>query len=364
LRAVHSKRQFQEVIVEFWRNHLNVDVNKVPFLATHYEENVLRKYAFGKFEDLLLASARHPAMLVYLDNYVSNKKGVNENYARELMELHTLGVDNYYTQKDVVALAHVLTGWTCGWRDGPSGEKEYVSYFDAKAHDPVPGTVVGLELDGSGGMADGEKAIRHLANHEGTAQFICQKLCRYLVNDAPPGPLVDNVAEVFRKTGGDLREVYRAIIFSPDFLSPKCYRAKFKTPFEFTVSVLRTTDADITNPQPVFRELQLMGQPIYECVEPTGYSDQQEAWLDPGVMVYRWNFAIQLVTDKFDGAKIGSAFADEVLRPAMTARTRKVMYMTMPGVTDARTEKLLLAYTYDLRAMVAFALGSPSFQQQ
>jgi uncharacterized protein (DUF1800 family) len=358
LRAVFSKRRFQEVMLEFWRNHFNVDVNKVPFLATHFEEHVLREHAFGKFEDLLLATARHPAMLVYLDNYVSNRAGLNENYAREVMELHTLGVDNYYTQKDVVALARVLTGWTCGWTDG-----SYAFFFDTGAHDPAPATVVGLAVDGKGGVADGEKVLRHLANHEGTAHFICTKLCRYLVNDDPPAALVDDVVGVFRKTGGDLREVYRAIIFSPDFISRKNYRAKFKTPFDFVVSTLRITSSHVNSPPDLFHELQLMGQPIYECVEPTGYSHQREAWLDPGVMVYRWNFALALVQDKQKGAQVDPSFTEEILKPTQAGRTRKVMQLILPGVHDPATERLLVN-TADIRGLVALALGAPGFQQR
>jgi uncharacterized protein (DUF1800 family) len=363
LRAVNSERQFQEVIVDFWRNHLNVDVNKVPFLATHYEEHVLRKHAFDKFENLLLASARHPAMLVYLDNYVSNRQGLNENYARELMELHTLGVDNGYTQDDVVALARALTGWTCGWRKGADGADDYTFFFNDRAHDSTPAAIVGLALDGSGGMADGETAIRHLARHENTSRFISGKLCKHLVSDDPSPELVERASAVFRRTEGDLREVYRAIIFDPEFTSAANFRTKVKTPFEFMVSVLRMTDADLKSPQRVFKELQLMGQPVYECLEPTGYSDAREAWLDPGVMVYRWNVAIQLVTGKLDGVSGGPEFVEPILQAAPDDRPRKVIELLLPGLADRKFERLL-SFTADPRVMTAYALGSPNFQQQ
>lgn len=363
LRAASSNRQFQEVMVEFWRNHFNVDFNKVPMLAGHFEENVIRVHCFGKFEDLLLATAKHPAMLVYLDNSVSRARGLNENYARELMELHTLGVDNGYTQKDVVALARVLTGWTVGWRPGASG-REYGFVFEQRRHDYDPANVVGLELSGRKGMADGEAAIRHLAHHEGTAQFIVTKLCRYLVGDQPPQSLVDKVVAVFQKSGGDLRETYRAIVFSPEFGETKAYRSKFKTPFDFVISTLRIADAKVNASRRLAHELRLMGQPIYECVEPTGYSDAQEAWLDPGVLVYRWNLAIQLVTDKLPGVKVGSAFTDKVLKPStQTGRARAVIDQIMPFAYDSRTERLV-SQSNDLRTMIALALGSPSFQQQ
>ncbi len=363
LRAVHSERQFQEVIVDFWRNHFNVDVNKVPFLATNYEETVLRKHAFSKFEDLLLATAQHPAMLVYLDNYVSRGGGLNENYARELMELHTVGVDNGYVQEDVINLARVLTGWTCGWQDGRGNDREYKFFFNASVHDSDPAKVIALELDGTGSMADGEKAVRYLANHPNTARFICTKLCRYLVTDNPPPELIDGVSGIYEDSGGDLREVYRAIILSPHFMDPKYFRVKFRTPLEYTVSVLRTTAAQIESTDSVHRELKLMGEPIYEHVEPTGYSDLREAWLDPGVMVYRWNFAIQLVTDKMKGVKVGPEFAELVQKQKQGAQPKKVMEMFLPGVIDPTTEKLV-ASTTDIRAMVALALGSPGYQQQ
>jgi uncharacterized protein (DUF1800 family) len=358
LRAIYSERQFQEVIVDFWRNHFNVDVTKVPFLATDYEESVLRKHAFSKFEDLLLATAKHPAMLVYLDNYVSRANGLNENYARELMELHTLSVDNGYSQEDVINLARVLTGWTCGRRGD-----EYEFFFNDSIHDTDPATVIGLELDGTGGMADGEKAIRHLANHKNTARFIATKLCRYLVNDSPSGELIDGVTDIYLDSGGDLREVYRAVILCPEFMNPKNFRVKFRTPFEFLAATLRTTAAQIDSTSELHRELQLMGQPLYEHTEPTGYSDLRESWLDPGVMVYRWNFCIQLVQDKVKGVKIGPAFADQVLQQAQSDRVKKVMENVLTGVIDPQTQKLV-ASTTDIRAMVALALGSAGYQQQ
>lgn len=363
LRAVYSERQFNEVIVNFWRNHFNVDTNKVPFQATHYEENVLRKHAFGKFEDLLLGVAKHPAMLVYLDNYVSRVNNINENYARELMELHTLGVDNGYTQQDVIALARVLTGWTCGWQDTPSGGREYMHYFNPSMHDDLPAMVVGLQLYGQGGQSDGEKAILHLARHEGTSRFIARKLCRYLVRDDPSDALVERIAQVFRDTEGDLTRVYSAIIMSPEFMDAKNFRAKFKTPFEFVVHVLRATDAQIESTDQLRRELQLMGQTTYECLEPTGYYDQAESWLDPGVMVYRWNFAIQLVQQKEKGVTIGPKFADEILQTSAGDRVRKVMQLLLPGVNDPATMQFI-SQTNDVRAMAALTLGSAAYQQQ
>lgn len=362
MRAVYGKRQFQEVIVRFWRNHFNVDVNKVPFLAAHYEENVLRKHAFGKFEDLLMATAKHPAMLVYLDNYRSRADGINENYARELMELHTVGVDNGYTQDDVIAVARVLTGWTCGWHRDDSGRETYGYYFAAGRHDTDPATVMDLELDGTGGEADGERLIRYLARHPNTARFISTKLCRYLVHDDPSEDLVDRIAGVFRSSGGDLRLVYRAIIASPEFKDAANYRSKFKTPFEFLVGALRCVDARIDSTDELTETLNFMGQPIYECEDPTGYYDRAESWLDPGVMIYRWNFTLRLVRDKVEGVKIGPKFARQVFRPGRETADQ-VMLAVLPEAVEVGTREMV-SRASDPRVMVALALGSPSFQQQ
>lgn len=358
-RAAYGRRQLQEAVVDFWRNHFNVYFDKVPLLASHYETHVLRKHAFGKFEDLLLATARHPAMLVYLDNHVSRVGRLNENYARELMELHTVGVDNGYTQQDVVELARVLTGWTCGKR----GDGEYGFVFRSEMHDSGSASVMGLHVDGAGGEADGERTIRHLANHPNTARFISRKLCVRFIDDHPSDALVERIAETFLATGGDLREVYRAIANSPEFLGARHYRSKFKTPFEFVVSVLRTTGAEIESTERLAKELEIMGQPVYGCLEPTGYYDEAEAWLDPGVMVYRWNVAIALVLGNLDGVKVGNEFTEEVLQATQETRTKKILEHVLPAVSDTATKKLLLD-TGDIREMVALALGSAAYQQQ
>lgn len=366
-RAVYSKRQFSEVINEFWRNHFNVDVNKVPFLAMHYEVNAIRPHAFGKFEDLILATAKHPAMLIYLDNFISTAKGLNENYARELMELHTLGVDNFYKQHDVIELAKVLTGWTCGARPkggkGAVAGKEYGFYFNKGTHAAVPATVVGCKIDGKGGMEDGIKVIRYLANHEGTAKYISGRLCKYLVSDTPSPEFIDRVAGIFRKSGGNLTEVYRAIIFSPEFIAKDSYRAKFKTPFEYTVSALRATGAKIDSGQVVLRDLRMMGQPIYECSVPTGYSDQAEAWLDPGVMVYRWNFAMQLAKGNYKGVQVPASTFERFQKATAAEKAKRVMEIFVPGITDAATEQAL-ARAPDVKTAIGLALGSPGFQKQ
>lgn len=414
LRAVHSERQFEQVIVEFWRNHFNIDQNKddTTFLANHYEENVLRRHAFGKFEHLLLATAQHPAMLIYLDNIVSQKplteredqllarfegrryvprsvaalgrqRGLNENYARELMELHTLGVDNGYTQRDVTEVARVLTGWTAGWtannerdrrkqRDmmgmmagGAAGDYGFV--FRQDVHDDRPKTILGSRLDGDGGLNDGLRVIHALANHPRTAEFISWKLCRYLVRDDPSDDLVRRVSRVFKSSDGDLEKVYEAIIFSDDFLYRQNVGCKFKTPFEYVVSSLRATDAQITDAGRVLDSLRLMGQPIYECVDPTGYYDQAEAWLDPGVLIYRWTYALSLANGQLTGVTLGDATIRplQILGPVELAD--KVLKTYIPNSASAEHDRVLseaIVNSGSIEQALGLVLGSPAFQQQ
>ena len=362
VRAAQSERQFQEVIVEFWRNHLNVYLPKVRYAATHYEQSVIRKHAFGKFDELIMASAKHPAMLIYLDNHISKSSGLNENYARELMELHTLGVDNHYTQEDVVELARVLTGWTCGRKKDGDGLNTYGFIFNPRFHDKNPAKIVGLEIEGDGGLGDGEKIVLHLARHKGTAQYVSTKLCRYLVSDNPSQELIDRVTQVFLKTNGDLRKVYRAIIFSDEFIMREHFKTKFKTPFEFVISWLRAANAPVKQTGTIARTLTEMGQPIYMCDVPTGYSDQAEAWLDPGVMAYRWEYSVKYtqVLDK-RGAVSPQVESWKKLPPREMAE--KVRNMLIPGEPVESAVPMLMKGK-GLRGMTQLALGSPAFQQQ
>jgi uncharacterized protein (DUF1800 family) len=363
VRAMESKRQLNEVIVDFWRNHLNVDSSKSPYWSNNYEEEVLRQHAFGKFEDLIMASAKHPAMLVYLDNHVSKKGNINENYARELMELHTLGVDNYYTQRDIIHLTRILTGWTCFWRYDDDGTEHWQFVFRPEHHDTKPGQVLGLRLDGTGGVTDGEMAVRYLARHEGTAQFISTKLCQYLVNDEPSEKLVDHVAAVFRATAGDLTEVYRAIIHSPEFMDPANYGAKHKTPFEFVVSAVRATNTGIKDARPTLATLDAMGQPVFKCDVPTGYSDAAEAWLDPGALVHRWTFAKQLATGNLEGLTIPASFHGPWNGHPLPEKSKRIANTVVPRGLQPRVTKIMTD-SANQNKMIALALGSPAFQQQ
>lgn len=382
-RAAYSERQFEEVIVEFWRNHFNIDQNKddVAYLAPNFETQVLRRHAFGKFQNLLLASAQHPAMLTYLDNIVSQKplserelqlieryqdrdytprtvaalgrqRGLNENYARELMELHTLGVDRRYKQRDVTEMARILTGWSAGGDGG-----EYGFRFRRDYHDRDPKRLFGATLRG-GGVDQGVAVIRELAKHEYTADFIAYKLCRYLIRDEPSEALVAEIAGVFEETGGDLPEVYEAIIFSDDFMFRQNHRVKFKTPFEFAVSSLRATGATLKKTDPTHGMLNKMGQPIYRCVDPTGYYDQAEAWLDPGVLLHRWTFATRLSGQQLGG--IGFEGAPRVSGPD------DLLSRLVPGEVDPKTrQEVEEAFAAGgVSAAWAQVLGSPEFQQQ
>ncbi|MEO0474405.1 MAG: DUF1800 domain-containing protein [Planctomycetota bacterium] len=394
-RAVYSERQFQEVIVAFWREHFSIDQQKgeVGLLANNWEEEVIRKHAFGKFEDLLMASARHPAMLIYLDNIVSQKpltereqklvdrfenrdnvprsvralgrqRGLNENYARELMELHTLGVDREYKQRDVTELSRVLTGWTAKWTGNDDRQEgDYLFYFNPSVHDTNNKVVLGSRLRG-GGEDQGRTVIRALAKHKYTADFIARKLCAYLLRDKPSEDLVKEVAKVYTRTKGDLPKVYEAIVFSEDFFYRQNRSVKFKTPFEFAISSLRATGAEIDDYQQVDRALELMGQATYRCPDPTGWYDSKEAWLDPGVLVYRWTFAMDLAGNRISGVRVPDALLANL--PAKELK-EKMQKQVLPGGLNDRTSLIIdeeLGRRPTAEQMLATMLGSPDFQQQ
>ncbi len=305
IRATESDRQLDEVMADFWLNHFNVFAGKGidRFLLTSYERDVIRPRMWGKFEDLLMATAKSPAMMFYLDNARSRSGAINENYAREIMELHTLGVDGGYTQKDVTELARVLTGWSIDRRSGQFA-------FHPVQHDRGAKTVLGVRLQG--GIDEGERMIHVLAHHPSTARHIATKLCQRLVADDPPKALVDRVAAVFLKSDGDLRATVKAVTDSPEFWDPKVYRAKVKTPFEYVISALRASNAKVINPIPVARSLQKIGEPLYGAQPPTGYSDKAEAWVNSGAEVNRMNFAVDLASNKLPGVRVDTADANKL----------------------------------------------------
>jgi uncharacterized protein (DUF1800 family) len=301
LRAAQSERQLNEVMVDFWMNHFNVFAGKNidRFLIASYERDAIRPRIWGRFEDLLLATAKSPAMLVYLDNVRSRNGAINENYAREIMELHTLGVDGGYSQNDVTELARVFTGWSIARpKDGSMG-----FVFRKAVHDRGTKRVLGVTLAG-GGLDEGERMIRFLARQPATAHHIATKLCQRLVADDPPPALVDRVAKRFLETNGDLRATVKAVIEAPELWSPANLRAKTKSPFEYAISALRATNATIDNPLPLARELKNIGEPLYFAQPPTGYSDRSEDWSNSGALVARLNFATALAANKMPGIRV------------------------------------------------------------
>ena len=338
LRAIYSERQLHEVLTDFWFNHFNVDARKGPvrFMLPQYEREVIRPHVLGKFRDLLDADAKSPAMLFYLDNWMSADphgphpqmppprvvrgafgpvlvqppprmpaqnanapKGLNENYARELMELHTLGVDGGYTQKDVTEVARAFTGWTI---DKPRAGGGFV--FRPALHDQGQKVVLGHVIKAGGGQSDGEQVLDILAKHPSTARFIATALVRRFVSDTPPPALVDRAARRFRDTDGDLREVTRTILTSPEFLAPSAVDGKMKTPFEFIVSSLRATGAEVQDARPLVGTLQQLGMPLYQCQPPTGYKDTADSWVNTGALVDRMNFAVRLANQRVNGTAI------------------------------------------------------------
>jgi len=384
VRAAYSDRQLEEVMTDFWFNHFNVFANKGPEqeYLTSYERDVIRPHALGKFRDLLEATAKSPAMLFYLDNWQSvdpngvhpannraattrgfgrggifgprfppqqnpnakqqQKRGLNENYGRELMELHTLGVDGGYTQTDVVNVARAFTGWTIDQpRQGGSFR------FEPRFHDAGEKIVLGHRIKAGGGENDGEQVLDILAKHPSTARFISTKLVRRFVSDTPPPALVDRAAQRFSETDGDMREVLRTILTSPEFFAADAYRAKVKTPFEFVVSSVRATGSTITDPNGLVQQVRQLGEPLYMCQPPTGYADKAEAWVNTGAMLNRMNFALALVSGRMRGVEpgdgqVGAALANDI--SSSTAAT--------------------IAKATDPKQVAALTLGSPEFQRR
>jgi uncharacterized protein (DUF1800 family) len=375
VRAVLSERQVQEVMTDFWFNHFNVYIGKDSdqWYTTSYERDVIRKYALGKFSDLLLATAQSPAMMVYLDNWLSigpdslangvnprNPKskpgnhGLNENYGREIMELHTVGVNGGYSQADVTNLSAILTGWTV---DKPYAAGNFE--FDAKRHEPgtktwmghrigsgaafviqgsspidatvasraaaatdmsmdamsMDGAAAGAEqkavamasAPGNAGMKEGLEALSLLAHSPQTAHFISGKIAQRFVADDPPPALVDRMAKTFLASDGDIKAVLTTLVESPEFNSTKYFRNKVKTPMEFLASAYRTTDTDPTNPGALVNTMKDMGMPLYYALPPTGYYITADKWMNTGALVDRLNFAYQLTTGKFAGQRFDSA---------------------------------------------------------
>ena len=379
LRAAFSERQLEEVMVDFWFNHFNVFAGKGATMnhVTAYERDAIRPHVFGKFRDLLGATAKSPAMLFYLDNWQSagpaqqtfgrydrfnarngrlprpmepmmempqqrQRRGLNENYGRELMELHTLGVDGGYTQQDVVNVARAFTGWTIEQPRLGGGFR-----YDDRMHDDGEKIVLGHKIKAGGGRSDGERVLDLLASHPSTATFIATKLARRFVADTPPPDLVARAAARFRDTDGNIREVVRTILTSPEFFAPAAHRAKVKTPFEFVVAAVRTTDAGVVRAAPLVQAVRQLGMPLYMCQPPTGYADRADAWVNTGALLNRMNFALQLVGGRMPGVRAGST----VTAAALGGDVSEATAATIAKATDARQT-------------AALTLGSPEFQRK
>jgi len=346
-RAVYSNRQLEAVMEDFWFNHFNVYANKGAdkWMLTSYVRDTIRPHAMGKFPDLLIATAKSPAMLFYLDNYLSadpaavarmeaekamrraryggftpptpgtfpgptntpppgaqnaapkkQDRGLNENYGREVMELHTVGVDAGYTQQDVIQMAECLTGWSI-----KEPRKDPTYNFDEKIHAEGKKVVMGHKFN-YGGEKDGEEALKMLAAQPATAKFISTKLARHFVSDTPPPALVDRMAKTYESTGGDIRAVMHTMIYSPEFWSRDAYRVKMKTPFELVASTARALNAEVTITLPLTNWVARMGEPLFLCQPPTGYSDKAETWVNTGALLNRLNFALAFAGDKMGGA--------------------------------------------------------------
>ncbi|HVJ18810.1 MAG TPA: DUF1800 domain-containing protein, partial [Polyangiaceae bacterium] len=313
-RHVVSERQLEEVMVDFWANHFNVFAKKgsVQLLAGDYVERALRPHALGRFGELLLATARHPAMLIYLDNQKNRSRGLNENYARELLELHTVGVDSGYGQSDVIDVARVLTGWTL--REPPQGSFGFV--FDKKRHDNGEKTVLGVRFPARGGEAEGVRLLEALAAHPATARHLGRKLCQRFVADEPPAGCVDVAARAYLESGGETRAVIRAIVAHESFLAPAAYGAKLKKPLEFAASALRAVGAVPDGTTQLGDALAALGEPLLLESVPTGYSDSEADWATSGGMLGRLTFASMLAFRKLKGVTFD---AERALPGASTA---------------------------------------------
>ncbi len=397
VRDMYSNAQLQEVMTDFWMNHFNVFLHKndeTPYYLVSYERDVIRPLALGKFEDLLEATAHSPAMLLYLDNsssmgpdspaaernkerdarnFSAKKKapeGLNENYARELMELHTLGVNGGYTQADVTQVARVFTGWTVDRPQRGGGFK-----FDENRHEPGTKKILGKKIKEHGEL-EGRELLHMLASRPATAQFLSRKLAIRFVGDDPPRSLVDRLAKSYLASGGDISVVLKTLFHSPEFWATDVYRAKVKTPIEYVVSAARASNASADNLQQLVNALRDMGMPLYGSVPPTGYSWQSSTWVSTGALVNRMNFALTLAANKLPGIAVnwtpppasttaqlsdGPGPASVVHNPLPGVATQVV---PSPAAEEQRLESLLVAggVSDSTRSAVLQQLDSQSAQ--
>jgi len=411
VRAALSERQLYEVMVDFWTNHFNVYVAKGAdrFFTPDYIEHTIRPRAMGKFEDLLIATARSPAMLFYLDNWESvapgsvppaglrvrarpifgrrpglfdptrdparqdsvrrralerMPKGINENYARELLELHTLGVDGGYTQQDVIEVARIFTGWSIE-RPQQAGDFQFHDW----AHDRREKRVLGVRFEGGHDMDEGIRLLKLLAGHPATMHHVSRQLCERFVNDDPPDGCVDDAVAAWKRSNGDIREVLRAIFHGPDFWAAENVRAKVKTPLEFVVSAARAVFAQPDTSPRLAQVVARLGEPLYLHVAPDGYPEREAAWVNSGALLDRMNAAVALAAGKLQGVtvvldsivSVGDAeqligvVNEKILGGAMSDNTKQVLRRQLAGIDDPIQARALV---------VGLAIGGPEFQRQ
>ena len=425
-RATYSERQLEAVMEDFWFNHFNVYAGKGAdrWMLTEYERDAIRPHVMGKFQDLLLATAKSPAMLFFLDNWLSadpdavkqqqeeqamrrrrqvfygaafppfgfpgpprapagqprpgakqEERGLNENYGREVMELHTLGVDGGYTQDDVIEMAKALTGWTIRT---PRRDPEFM--FDDRVHTEGKKMVLGHTLN-YGGEKDGEEALKMLATQPATAKFISTEIARHFVSDTPSPALVDRMAQSFLSSDGDIRIVLRTMIYSPEFWSREAYQSKVKTPYELVASAARALNVNVSVPINLVQWVQRMGEPLYMCEPPTGYSDKAETWVNAGALLNRLNFAMALSNGKMPGTSVDveALFGQDAGNDPEMALTRALQVfldgqessetkdtleqrLSDPLITRARLDDPVKHVNENLIA--GLVLGAPEFQRR
>ncbi len=343
LRAIKSPRQLEEVMTDFWYNHFNVATNKgiSRIWVGNYEQTAIRPHVFGKFRDLLGATSRHPGMLYYLDNWrnttpnpkAKNRGGLNENYARELMELHTLGVKGGYSQKDVTSLAQIFTGW--GYL--PANTKKgtpFTFYFDSNRHDSSPKTLLGKSITGTGEQ-EIEQALDMLAKNPATAKFVSYKIAQRFVSDNPPAALVDQMKTSWLQTDGDIKAVMTTMLNSKEFWAPAAQRSKFKTPLEYVVSAARATGSNIEETKFLTGQLAGLGMPLYGCPTPDGYKNTREAWLNENSTIQRINFASHIASGRGLSNKlqpIDSIKLNRAIGPYLSANTKTAIAASKVGL--------------------------------
>lgn len=373
IRAVESRRQLQEVLTYFWMNHFNIyiDKDRIRWSLADFEANAIRKNIFGNFKDMLLATAEHPAMLIYLDNRLSKKNKINENYAREIMELHTLGVDGGYSQNDVMELSRILTGWEIqDLKNNPEFK------FNLKNHDTGLKKFLGVEFPEGSDQSEGLKAIEMLALHDKTAERIALKLCQFFVEDEPNPKLVSAVKRTFLTSHGDLKQTYLALFQNPLFLKSRLENKKIKSPLHFVASSIRALSGEVEPHSDLRKYLSKMSEQPYFCGPPTGYSMQNTAWVNAGSLVERLNFSLALTSNKINGVFVtlpnfpsAKDLGVNIQNVAANLGIQKLSKSTIQAISKELSGELLIMADGETRAIpmrkiVGLLLGSPEFQSR